>query len=610
MLWPQFSRSLISVGLSKQLFNSFAWAFDEGLFYKVRFNMGKFRYINPIKWLIPPRRSDLSVRLDEAIVVVGVGIASFTFVRSLHRLGYTNVTIIAKDEDYGGKCINYGCMPSEFYTTYRDEVPSLAIEKGRKFVASLRKVTGESFKVLGYPLVQGEVQSVEGRKVLLHSGENITFDRLVLATGSRQSDWALLAPICSLKEFWDISSGRLVIVSDGNVASLTYASIACDRGLAVTVIFTSPPLLGHLPSFQYFKRELEKLGVEVVSSSKILKRERNNLTIKIQEVSKSIEFDHLMYDGVPELNLPKIDGVSKTILDLDLKQANVVGRSDISVLGDASGFLSATEAELQAKQLANGWSSGESIRIRDFARLPVRVHARKSFAMVGEPWTLLYLNWQSVDFKMLGWSAVHNETGKLWYLYNSQTQKVEAVHVCHRDASELISLASVLIDLPVTDPRWFTSSIHPTSAEIFKIMIEDIELSLLQHRINKAHLDTTVAALDSASTSTVLNLPPISQMRGSIFYQNIFTPEEKVIGILEQNPSLYFAILLGIKSLLGKEKAQHPNIILSRSEKGHYFAKGIDFTYETEPSSICVNLLLKDKIVTVYMGSIASKVGS
>lgn len=599
-----FSRSLDSVNLGKQLFNSFAWAFERGLFYKVRFDMGKFRSINPIKWLQTSPLIEAPVRQDEAIVVVGVGIAAFAFVRSLHRLGYTNVTIIARDEAYGGKCVNYGCMPSEYYTAHRYEDPNIAIEKGKAFITSLRNATEQSFKELGYPLVQGEVTAIQGHEVILHTGETCKFDRLVLATGNRQIPSPLLEPTCSLKEFWEISSGKLVIVSDGNIASLTYASIAADRGLATTVVFTASPLLNHLPSFQYFKRELNKQGIEILSPARIEKRQEKCLSIKVQGQSKQIEFDYLMYDGVPELNLPPIDGISKTILDVDLKQSKIMDRSDIFVLGDASGFLSATEAELQAKQLANAWASGQYSQMKDFTHLPARVHARKSLAMVGSPWTLLYRNWQSVDFKRLGWSAVHQETGKLWYLYNPQKKKVEAIHICHRDASELISLASMLIDLPVTDTRWLTSSIHPASSEIFKLVVEDIEEKELKSGSNNL-LGTTVVESDSGlSSSTLFSLPPISQFQRSPFYQTVFSPEERSLGILDQNPSLYFAILLGVKSLMAREIPQNTRILLRRTEDGRYVAQGIDFNYDVELTSNCVNLQLGESKATVYVGSL------
>jgi dihydrolipoamide dehydrogenase len=324
----------------------------------------------------------------------------------------------------------------------------------------------------------------------------------------------------------------------------------------------------------------------------------------VQGKSKSIEFNHLMYDGVPELNLPPIDGSSKTILDIDLKQANVIGRLDIYILGDASGFLFATEAELQAKQLATAWASGEYAQIKDFAHLPARVHALKSFAMVGSPWTLIYRNWRSVDFKMLGWSAVHNEAGKLWYLYDPQEKKVEAIHICHRDASELISLASILIDLPVSDTRWLTSSVHPTSAEIFKIIIEDIEENEMQTYNNKSFLGTSVSESNLNTDSNLLSLPPISQIHRNSFYQNAFTPEERRLGILDQEPSLYFSILFGIKSLLSDQKTRTSSIYLKRSVEGRYISSNINFNYEVESTNSTVTVYLGQDKVTIYMGSL------
>ena len=570
--------------------------------------MGKFKAIDPVKWLNIPQGVNAPVRRDETIVVVGIGISAFAFVRSLHRLGYINVTLIARDDHYGGKCVNFGCMPSEYFTTHREESPTTVIAKGREFITSLRRATEQSFKELSYPLVRGEVTAVQGREVLLHTGETIGFDRLVLATGNRQPDWGLLEPICSLKEFWEIPSGKLVIVSDGNIASLTYASIAIDRGLSATVIFTSTPLLSHLPSFQYFRRELEKLGVLIISPAKIQGRDGDRLTLKTKGKTELIDFDYLMYDGVPELNLPPIDGTTQTILDLDLKRACLKGRSDLYVLGDASGFLSATEAELQAKQLAQGWATGSLIQIGAFDRLPVRVHARKSFAMVGAPWTLLYRHWESVDFKMLGWSAVHNEAGKLWYLYNPQEKKLEAIHLCHRDASELISLASVLIDLPVTDPRWLTSSIHPTPAEIFKLVIEAIEARGLDNEHEATLLGSAATRPETSPPFALLKLPPIAQFHRSDFYRDVFTSEERSLGILEPDPHLYFAILLGLKSLLGTANAQTPSIMLRRTENDRYSAKGIDFNYDVEPVSACVVLQIGEAKTTVYTGNLSSEI--
>ncbi|MBE9168639.1 NAD(P)/FAD-dependent oxidoreductase [Pleurocapsales cyanobacterium LEGE 06147] len=601
----------IGIGITKKIYHSLTRIWERGLFYKLRFSLSKGNLPNPVRLLQTNSPSDFQVGKEESIVVVGIGIASFSFVRCLHRLGYRQVKIVARDNFFGGKCVNNGCMPSEYYTAYRQQAPTAIVEQGQQFVTSLRQITQQSFQELGYPIISGEVTEVKNQEILLKTGEKISFDRLVLATGNQISKFPWLENTCSLQEFWKITDGKLVIVSEGNLASLSYADIACDRqgrseadrdckertsrGIDTTVVFTSNPPLAHLPSWQYFRRELEKRDIKIIVPAKIQGCKPNNLTIKVRGKSEIIPFDHLLYDGAPELNLPQIDGKTKTILDLDLQQANVIGRSDIYVLGDASGFLSATEAELQGKKLAYAWSSGEKIKITDFDRLPLRLHARKSLAIVGSPWTLLSPHWRSLDFKGLGWSAVHNETGKLWYLYNSSEQKVEAIHICHRDASELIALASVLIELPVTDSRWLSCSVHPSAAEIFKLVIEDIEAS------SSVHEDSSLLGINSPtrdSNVNILRLPPVSQWHQNSLYQTAFSPEERSLGILDRNPHLYFAILLGIKHLL-KNDQQQETIPLRCSSEGRYFMPGMNFNYEVNETSAAVVVRIEDEQVTV-----------
>lgn len=596
MLWQPFSQSNCSVSFTRKLYQSLGLLVTDGLFYKLRFSVGSWRGINLKKLFHSNSTSKLLVNREEEVVVVGIGIAAFTFARSLYHLGFTNVTIIARDHLYGGKCVNFGCMPSEYYAVNSSNPSSDIIEQGQQFVAALRQATEQAFQDLNFPQEQAEVQEVKGKQIILNTGEQISFDRLVLATGNRPTQSPLVQANCSLADFWQIKSGKLLIISSGNVAALSYADIAIERGLEVTVAFESSPLLMQLPSFRYFRRELEKRGIRVILNVNIQRQEDQTVEVKIKGKSETLEFEHLMYDGAPELNLPRIDGQTVSVLDLDLRRAQVVGREDIYVLGDASGFLSATEAEVQAKQLAKSWASGADIQVSDLERLPLRLHARQSLAIVGPPWALLLSNWKSVDFKTLGWSAIHNETGKLWYLFNKDEDKVEAIHICHRNASELISLASVLIDLPISDNRWLTSAVHPSAAEIFKVLIEDIESNFL---IEYDDRDT----ISSLPENIVLRIPPASQMEWGDFYHKTFTQEECCIGILDQNPSIYFATLLGLKSLLRSEERQQ-TIPLRRSKNNDLIAEGISFDYEEDLSSSAVTVTLNSRNAIVYVGSL------
>jgi len=75
-----------------------------------------------------------------------------------------------------------------------------------------------------------------------------------------------------------------------------------------------------------------------------------------------------------------------------------------------------------------------------------------------------------MDFKALGWSKVSKLDGKIWYLMSEKENKVDAIHICHPMAAELIVIAKNLIHLPLSDEAWNSSFIHPSASEIFKLI--------------------------------------------------------------------------------------------------------------------------------------------
>ena len=286
---------------------------------------------------------------------------------------------------------------------------------------------------------------------------------------------------------------------------------------------------------------------------------------------------------MPNLNLPAIDGKVPNAFDIDLTTCSLINRSDVYLLGDASGLLAASEAEFQARTLVESWKQGQIIDMTQLQKLPFRLHGDPSLAMVGEPWTLLRKDWRMVDFKSLGWSLLHGEEGKLWYLYDSVSNRVEGIHICHQNAADLIALASVLIESPVDDIHWFTSSVHPSSFEIFKVVIEDIAKGKEQPLTRK--------------TGPVLSLPPISQLHQSAFFQNNFSEEERKLAILDSAPQHYLAVLLGIKQIEAGEPRED-NALRSHSDGKYRLSSGKPFEYSFVSSS-SVYVKMDGKSVTV-----------
>jgi heterodisulfide reductase subunit A-like polyferredoxin len=100
-------------------------AFD---FYKDQISNGlffKLRQVYPNPWkilyvLLKHRVNKNNKKLrafgtkDTRIIIVGLGPAAISCAKFLIATGFKNIIFVSKDLMYGGKCVNYGCMPSEF----------------------------------------------------------------------------------------------------------------------------------------------------------------------------------------------------------------------------------------------------------------------------------------------------------------------------------------------------------------------------------------------------------------------------------------------------------------------------------------------------------------
>jgi pyruvate/2-oxoglutarate dehydrogenase complex dihydrolipoamide dehydrogenase (E3) component len=508
------------------------WLFERGLFYKLRHwyfdRKSLWPLLSGLRQLKPQ-----AVKSTEEVVVVGSGIAAFTLLKEIKSLGFTNVRVVVRDALFGGKCVNFGCMPSEFFYQMGGG------ERLKTFVQSLREITAAQFVALGYPILEDTATAIEGNNLTLKSGKQLRFDRLVLATGSEYEIPQNLHPNCDLGGYWELTSGQLVIVSDGNPTALTMADMASRRGLKPTVVFTGSCPLEHLPSFQYFKKEIEKAGVRILQGSAIVQVDKE-LRLRSGGQLVRLSFDHLLYAGTGRPSLLPADGEPLSFYEVDLLAGRHLKRPDITVLGDGSGLMSATEAELQALMIARQWTGEQKMSVHDLDQLPLRLHAEKSLAILGTPMDLQKSRWHEFDFRELGWTMISRREGKLWYQFNESTRQIEALHICHAQAGELICIASALMALPITDSRWLTCSVHPSGAEIFKGVATHLNRQLMQKRQSEnAVVDHQIR----------LKLPPLQQLMNRQDLPDWLDEEEWQKGVLSSNPTKYFSLLLGGKKM-------------------------------------------------------------
>jgi|GEM_PF-5879307 len=539
--------------VNRWLFSLLGERLRHGLFVKLRHAFPEPRPL--LRAFGNKRAQDIAHRLDARILVVGGGAAAHAAVGQLRQEGFHNVTLVQKDQLFGGKCVNFGCMPSEFVLHRQASSVAELRQQAEAFVSALKAGVEQQFLASGYPLVQGTAVRVEGQILHLADGRQLPFDRLILAIGNDYSCPAMLEGLddrVTLQEFWGLAEGRrLTIYAENNVSALSLAEVAAAIGLQPTVILSGNNPLAALPSFRHYLREIEGRGITVHQDVRLRRAQAGRLTFVAAGQVSEVEHDHLLSCGRPSPRFLEIDGKMPTIFDLDVVRSCLPARPDVIFLGDGSGLLTSSEAEVQAHHLIRAWKYGEHLDFRDLAALPVRLHGRASLAMAGPEWSYTVKDWQDVDFRNLGWSWISGQEGKLWYLLDKATGLVQAVHICHPQAGELISLAAALMPYPVWDVRWMVHAVHPSAAEILKLVALKAQAALGEERPHR---------LQRHAREVELKMSPA----------DLFDPSGKVPGwiseaewgraVLSNSPWVSLAMQYGLsqmEALLGQPLSRH-----------------------------------------------------
>lgn len=461
------------MNLKKQAFAVLEPQMSTGLFVKL-----KHAFPNPgqmLKALKKPIAPDRRLSIDARIVVVGIGPAAVSMLGELNKAGFRNVTIVSRDQMFGGKCVNFGCMPIEFILGLDDSHPNDNRAKLTEFVDALRGDVEGQVRSFNYPLIEAAALRVSGHSLHLDTGESLPFDRLIVATGGSYPRPAAItdaANIVSISDFWNLPVGsRLTIYAEDNPTALSLGDVALRLGLVPTVILGRNNPLANMPSYKYFVRRLTQRGVKIYEKARVDRVDANEIKFEAGK-ALAVGFDYLLPFNRAIPNFIEVDGQTPEVYDIDLVRGALPARPDIIFVGDGGGMMTASESDLQARWLMRAWKYGEPLDFQVIGNLPISMHAETSLAIAGKPWTFTASQWAEVDFRVLGWSRAHGLEGKLWYILNPESARIEAVHICHKHASELIALANALMDYPVWDHHWLTCSVHPTAAEIFKTVAE------------------------------------------------------------------------------------------------------------------------------------------
>lgn len=456
-----------------------------------------------------PKKEDKAPAGKTKIVVLGAGPGGYVAAIRAAQLG-AEVTVVEK-ENVGGTCLNVGCIPTkallhsgELYRSILKDTKANGISVGdvsfdwkgvlkNKDKVVKRLVTGVKglFKKNKITLVEGLGRPIDGKKVLVEkedgSTEEITYDKLILATGSRPS----IPPIPGVKDNKDCidSTGALEIeevpekfvVVGGGVIGIELANTFANFGSKVTVLEAMPkilPMMDEDQSVQLMKH-LQQDGIDIHVNAKVLEVKKdggkNIVLVDFDGKEESFEADKILIavgrrTETEDLKLDEA-GYENDRGRITVNEYLETNIPDVYAVGDCLGqimlaHVASTMGEIAAEN-AMGHRKAFSAKTN-----PSGVYTNPEIAGVG--FTEGQLKDKGVDYNVgvfpfaaNGKALIANGgKGEVKILTSKEYGEVLGVHIIGPQATDLIAEAALMLGLEATaDDVNDVIHAHPTLAE-------------------------------------------------------------------------------------------------------------------------------------------------
>ncbi|HEX3322896.1 MAG TPA: dihydrolipoyl dehydrogenase [Terriglobales bacterium] len=444
------------------------------------------------------------------VAVIGGGPGGYAAAFLAADLGL-KVSLIDPEANPGGVCLYRGCIPSKALLHVAKLIeeaeqskawgieypkPKINLDQLRSFKENVvKKLTGG----LGQLAKQRSVQYVQGKaafvnsttlKVTKNSGgdENMTFDRIIIATGSRPA----VVPTLKIDSprFMD-SSGALnlpdipksLLVIGGGYIGLELGSVYAALGTKVTVV---EMLSGILPGADRdlvlpLHKRMEKLvsAIMVNTTVKSLKEDKNGIkaTFEGADVKEKEQiFDRVLMSvgRKPNSEIPGLDKTKVKVNPRGFIQVNEQLQTDdpaIYAIGDVVG-----EPMLAHKATHEGRTAAEAIAGHKVAfepnAIPAVVFTDPEIAWAGL--TETQAKEQGKDYKVAKypWGAsgraitLDRPEGMTKLIIDPKTERVLGVGIVGAGAGELIAEGVLAIEMCATAADLgLTIHPHPTLSE-------------------------------------------------------------------------------------------------------------------------------------------------
>lgn len=444
------------------------------------------------------------------IIVLGAGPGGYEC--AIRCAQYGKKTALVEAQELGGTCLNRGCIPTkallhsaEVYESAKNSAHcgvsasnvdfdfAKMAEYKDSIVAKLRNGVAALEKGHGVKVIKGFGRLVDNHTLDV-DGEKITFDQLILATGSSPAR----PPIPGIDSKNVITSDDVLTMSElpdsfviigGGVIGIEFATLFSSLGKSVTVIEMMPSILPGVDGdiVKLLSRVLKKKKVNVINNAKVTSIEGGesvSVSYELNGQEKKAEGSCCIVSvgrramttgiGLEELGIEmnrafvNIDDHCRTNIPNIYAIGDITGKIQLAHVASAQGLTAA----------ANACGIDESI---DYDIVPSCIYTSPEIAFVGLSEDKCKA--QNIEYKVGGFNVAGN--GRVMIMGNAMgmTKLIAAPDgkllgaqlMCPRATDMIMELAIVLKLGGTVDDISHTIHPHPTVSETVAEAAHDFE---------------------------------------------------------------------------------------------------------------------------------------
>ncbi|NLQ59922.1 dihydrolipoyl dehydrogenase [Streptococcus mutans] len=443
------------------------------------------------------------------MIVVGGGPAGYYAAIRGAQLG-GKVAIVEKSE-FGGTCLNKGCIPTKTYLKNAEILDGIKIAAGRGINFASTNYTIDMDKTVAFKdtvvktLTSGVQGILKANKVTIFNGlgqvnpdktvtvgsETIKGHNIILATGSKVSrinipgiDSPLVLTSDDILDLREIP--KSLAVMGGGVVGIELGLVYASYGTEVTVIEMADriiPAMDKEVSLE-LQKILSKKGMNIKTSVGVAEivEANNQLTLKLNDGSEVVAEKALLSIG----RVPQLSGLENLNLELERGRIKVDDYQETSISGiyapgDVNGRKMLAHAAYRMGEVAAENAIWGNVRKANLKYTPAAVYTHPEVAMCGITEEQARQEYGNVlvgksSFSGNGRAIASNEAqGFVKVVADAKYHEILGVHIIGPAAAEMINEASTIMENELTVDELLRSIHgHPTFSEVMYEAFADV----------------------------------------------------------------------------------------------------------------------------------------